>query len=96
MITLKALTFKPTGGVVAAPTTSLPEQLGGTRNWDYRFCWLRDATFTLCAMIAGGYHDEAAAWRDWLLRAIAGDAAAIRILYGLAGEHMDDRYLEAS
>ena len=86
LITLKALTFKPTGGVVAAPTTSLPEQLGGTRNWDYRYCWLRDAAFTLCAMIAGGYHEEASAWRDWLLRAIAGDPAAIRILYGLAGE----------
>lgn len=86
LITLKALTFKPTGGVVAAPTTSLPEQLGGTRNWDYRYCWLRDATFTLCAMIAGGYHEEAGAWRNWLMRAIAGDAAAIRILYGLAGE----------
>jgi GH15 family glucan-1,4-alpha-glucosidase len=86
LITLKALTFKPTGGVVAAPSASLPEELGGIRNWDYRFCWLRDATFTLCAMIAGGYHDEAGAWRDWLLRAIAGDAAAIRILYGLSGE----------
>lgn len=86
LITLKALTFKPTGGVVAAPTTSLPEELGGTRNWDYRYCWLRDATFTLCAMIAGGYHEEAGAWRDWLLRAVAGDAAAIRILYGLGGE----------
>jgi GH15 family glucan-1,4-alpha-glucosidase len=86
LITLKALTFKPTGGVVAAPTTSLPEQLGGTRNWDYRYCWLRDATFTLCAMIAGGYREEAGKWRDWLLRAVAGDARAIRILYGLAGE----------
>ena len=86
LITLKALTFKPTGGVVAAPTTSLPEQLGGTRNWDYRFCWLRDATFTLCAMFAGGYDDEAQAWRDWLLRAVGGEPARIQILYGLAGE----------
>ena len=72
-ITLKALTFAPTGGIVAAPTTSLPERPGGVRNWDYRFCWLRDATFSLYALMTCGYRAEAAAWRDWLLRAVAGD-----------------------
>ena len=76
LITLKALTYRPTGGIVAAPTTSLPEQLGGARNWDYRFCWLRDATFTLLALMNAGYYDEADAWRDWLLRAAAGSADA--------------------
>ncbi len=87
LITLKALTYRPTGGIVAAPTTSLPEQLGGPRNWDYRFCWLRDATFTLLAMMNCGYYDEAEAWRSWLLRALAGDPAQVQIMYGLAGEH---------
>jgi len=86
LITLKALTYLPTGGIVAAPTTSLPEQLGGPRNWDYRFCWLRDATLTLLAFMNSGYYDEARAWRDWLLRAAAGSPSQIQIMYGLAGE----------
>ena len=86
LITLKALTYRPTGGIVAAPTTSLPEQLGGARNWDYRFCWLRDATLTLLALLNAGYTEEAAAWRNWLLRAIAGSPAQMQIMYGLAGE----------
>ena len=73
LITLKALTYAPTGGIVAAPTTSLPESIGGVRNWDYRYCWLRDATLTLYALMHAGYIDEARAWRDWLLRAVAGD-----------------------
>jgi GH15 family glucan-1,4-alpha-glucosidase len=85
-ITLKALTFAPTGGIVAALTTSLPEQLGGVRNWDYRFCWLRDATFTLFSLIHCGFHTEAAAWRDWLLRAAAGDPSKLQTMYGAAGE----------
>ena len=75
LITLKALTFAPTGGIVAAPTTSLPEKLGGARNWDYRFCWLRDATFTLLALMNSGYTEEALAWHNWLLRAAAGSPA---------------------
>ncbi|WP_225836439.1 glycoside hydrolase family 15 protein [Streptomyces sp. NK08204] len=86
LITLKALTYSPTGGIVAAATSSLPEQLGGVRNWDYRYCWLRDSTLTLGALLAAGYHDEAEAWRDWLLRAVAGDPADLQIMYGVAGE----------
>jgi GH15 family glucan-1,4-alpha-glucosidase len=86
LVTLKALTYAPTGGIVAAATTSLPERLGGVRNWDYRFCWLRDATFTLYALMMGGYTGEARAWREWLLRAVAGAPSQIQIMYGLAGE----------
>jgi len=86
LITLKALTYAPTGGIVAAPTTSLPEMAGGSRNWDYRFCWLRDATLTLLALMNAGYYDEARAWRDWLLRAAAGAPSQLQIMYGLAGE----------
>jgi len=86
LMVLKALTFGPTGGIVAAPTTSLPEKLGGVRNWDYRYCWLRDATLTLFALMNAGYYDEAKAWRMWLERAVAGDASQLRIMYGLAGE----------
>src|SRR5499427_3211944 len=86
LIVLKALTYAPTGGIVAAPTTSLPEEIGGVRNWDYRYCWLRDATFTLLAFINGGFHSEADAWRDWLLRAVAGEASQDQIMYGIAGE----------
>jgi GH15 family glucan-1,4-alpha-glucosidase len=85
-ITLKALTFAPTGGIVAAPTTSLPERVGGVRNWDYRYCWVRDATFVLYALMNGGFRDEAIAWRDWLLRAVAGDPSKLQVLYGPAGE----------
>jgi GH15 family glucan-1,4-alpha-glucosidase len=86
LLTLKALTFAATGGIVAAPTTSLPEQFGGPRNWDYRFCWLRDATFTLLALMQGGYFDEAQAWRDWLHRSIAGSPEQLQIMYGITGE----------
>lgn len=86
LITLKALAYEPTGGIVAAPTTSLPERLGGTRNWDYRFCWLRDATITLLALMRCGFYDEARAWRIWLERALAGSPAQAQILYGVAGE----------
>lgn len=86
LITLKALIYEPTGGIVAAPTTSLPEKIGGIRNWDYRYCWLRDATFTLYALLQAGYSAEAFAWRDWLLRAIAGRPEKIQIMYGLGGE----------
>ncbi len=86
LITLRALVYQPTGGIVAAPTTSLPEELGGERNWDYRFCWLRDATLTLLAFMDAGYVDEAAAWRDWLVRAVAGTPQQMQIMYGLGGE----------
>jgi GH15 family glucan-1,4-alpha-glucosidase len=86
LITLKALTYAPTGGIVAAATTSLPEHLGGVRNWDYRYCWLRDATFALLALMKLGYFDEARAWRDWLIRAVAGNPEQVQIMYGVGGE----------
>ena len=87
LITLKALTYTPTGAIVAALTTSLPEEIGGERNWDYRYCWLRDGAFTLAPLVRTGYLDEAVAWRDWLLRAIAGDPGQIQLMYGIGGEH---------
>ena len=94
LLTLKALTYAPTGGIVAAPTTSLPEQLGGPRNWDYRYCWLRDASLTLYALMDAGYSEEAIAWRDWLQRSVAGAASQIQIMYGLHGERsLDEREL---
>ena len=88
LIVLKALTYAPTGGMVAAPTTSLPERIGGVRNWDYRFCWVRDATFTLYALLLAGYRDEARAWREWLLRAAAGRPQDLQVLYGVMGERV--------
>ena len=95
LLVLKALTYAPTGGIVAAPTTSLPELVGGVRNWDYRYCWLRDATLTILAMLRCGYRDEAIMWRQWLMRAVAGDPADVQIMYGIAGERrLDERELE--
>src|SRR5213079_2400280 len=86
------LTYEPTGGIVAAPTTSLPEWTGSVRNWDYRYCWLRDATLTLLALLHCNHADEAGEWRRWLIRAIAGDAADVQIMYGVAGERRLDEY----
>lgn len=92
LLTLRALTYRPTGGIVAAVTTSLPERIGGARNWDYRYCWLRDATLTLFALMRAGYTDEAVAWRDWLQRSVAGSPAQIQIMYGLQGERRLDEW----
>ncbi len=92
LITVKALSHRPSGSLVAAPTTSLPERLGGQRNWDYRYCWLRDATFTLLALMNAGYYEDAGLWRQWLLRAVAGDPARVQIMYGLTGERRIDEW----
>src|SRR5204862_3742109 len=92
LMVLKTLTYAPTGGIVAAPTTSLPESIGGVRNWDYRYCWLRDATLTLLALLHAEHIDEALDWRSWLLRAVAGDPADIQIMYGVAGERRLTEY----
>src|SRR5690606_631517 len=86
LLTLRALTYAPTGGIVAAPTTSLPQEPGGVRNWDYRYCWLRDASITLVALTRAGFGEAAGAWHAWLLRAVAGDPADLQVVYGLAGE----------
>jgi len=86
LITFKAMTYADSGGILAAATTSLPEQLGGVRNWDYRYCWLRDATYTLLALLDAGFEAEATAWREWLLRAVAGDPRQMQIMYGVEGE----------
>jgi GH15 family glucan-1,4-alpha-glucosidase len=93
LMTLKALTYQPSGGIVAAATTSLPEAIGGVRNWDYRFCWLRDATITLQSLLYSGFQSEATAWRKWLLRAIAGNPSELQIMYGVAGERRLDEYI---
>ncbi len=96
MITLKALTFRPTGGIVAAPTTSLPEDIGGVRNWDYRYCWLRDTTFTLLALMNGGYYEEARDWMHWLRRTVAGRPDQVQIMYGISGErNLDEREIKS-
>jgi GH15 family glucan-1,4-alpha-glucosidase len=92
LITLKALTYTPTAGIIAAPTTSLPECIGGVRNWDYRYCWVRDATYTLYALLTAGYREEAEAWRDWLIRAVAGDPGQLQIMYGIGGERRLTEY----
>ncbi|MGC2854492.1 glycoside hydrolase family 15 protein [Novispirillum sp. DQ9] len=95
LLTLKALTYSPTGGIVAAPTASLPEWIGGVRNWDYRYCWLRDAGLTLAALLRTGHREEAVAWREWLLRAVAGEPSQLQIMYGIAGERMlEERILD--